>query len=102
MDMLFDSNPLNDISDRITEVDLAVERLQAVTQSFMEDYVDEVTDPKKAEMYIGCRFDHFCRLAHTIAFMIADIENMTKALEDKAAKAISDRVDLNKPTAGVR
>ena len=99
MNMKFDSNSLNDLAERITEIDLAVERLQAVTQSFAEDYIDETRDDKTAAMYIGYRREHFCRLFHTIAFMVADLENMTKALDDDAATIIKDHIDKIK--AGV-
>ena len=99
MNMTVDYKALSDICDQTMDIALAVERLQAVTQSFADDFVDETSDEQEAAMYIAYRFKHFCRLFDVMSVMIGELENKTKALDDKATAAFRDSIDKCK--AGV-
>ena len=99
MNMNVDSKVLSDLCDQTMEIALAVERLQAVTQSFADDFVDETADEKETAMYIAYRHKHFCRLFDVMAVMIGELEKQTKALDDNATVAFQDSLDKCK--AGV-
>lgn len=98
--MIIDSKVFSDINDQTMEVALAVERLQAVVQSFAQDYVDDTDDSRKAAMYINYRYEHFCRLFNVIAILVSDLEKHTKALDDEATEEYNKSIDRCKAAAG--
>ena len=101
MNVTVDHKVLSDLCDQTMEVAIAVGRLQAVTQSFADDFIDETADERESAMYIAYRHKHFCRLFDVMAVMIADLEKQTEALDDNATAAFRDCIDKAKAAAGV-
>ena len=98
--MIIDSKVFSNVIDQTMEVALAVERLQAVVQSFAQDYIDDTDDSQKAAMYINFRYEHFCRLFNVISIMVSDLEKQTKALDNEATDEFNKSIDRCKAAAG--
>ena len=93
--MIIDSEVLSNLCDQTMELEVSVGRLKAVIQSFSDEYVD--VEEKEALAAMTYRFEHFTGLFNVISFMVADLEEKAKALDDGATAAFT--ASRNKPLA---
>ena len=70
---------IGNVSDQALELTLAIERCQAVVQSFADEYID--CDDKEIYNAVMMRTTHYCNLFNVIAVQIDDIRKQAAALE---------------------
>lgn len=70
------------LTDKLLELELSIERLEAVSQSFAERYID-ITEPLTHHEAVAMSERHFENLYNAISFMIHDLVDMAEdALKD--------------------
>jgi len=74
-----------------TDLVLAIERCQAVIQSFADEYID--CDDKEIFNAVMMRTEHYCNLFNVIAYQIDEIKHMAAEIEGNLAGICKARAE---------